>query len=92
MKRLAIAVLGEAFEQLPDAAADRLEAELFRPAQRAYAHGKRTHAGFAQRTSLATRAFDLPSPGLASQGVSSLVERAVSAAQAADRTLAELQD
>ena len=89
---LAVAALGEAFEQLPDAAGERLEAALFRPAQRAYARGKRTHAGFAERTALATRAFELPSPGLSSQGVSSLVERAVAAAAAADARLAELQD
>ena len=89
---LAVAALGEAFEQLPDAAADRLEADLFRPVQRAYALGKRTHAGFAARHEKPTGAFDLPSPGLSSQGASRLVERAVVAATEADRRIAALQD
>jgi hypothetical protein len=89
---LAVASLGEAFELLPDAAADRLESELFRPVQRAYALGKRTHAGFAARHGHPTGAFELPSPGLASQGVNSLVEQAVAATVDADRRIGELQD
>lgn len=89
---LAVAALGEAFELLPEAAGERLEDTLFRPAQRAYARGKRTHAGFAERHGLETRAFDLPSPGLASQGAASLVGRGVEAVAAADRRIAELQD
>ena len=89
---LAIAALGAAFEQLPAGAAERLEDTLFRPVQKAYARGKRTHAGFAGRHGLATGVFELPSPGLSSQGVPSLVEQAVAGAAAADRRIAELQD
>ena len=89
---LAVASLGEAFEQLPDGAAERLEDTLFRPVQRAYARGKRTHTGFAERHGLATGVFELPSPGLGSQGVTALVERAVAGAADADRRIAELQD
>jgi hypothetical protein len=88
----AVAALGEAFEQLPEAAGERLEATLFRPAQRAYARGRRTHAGFAERCGLPTRQFDLPSPGLASQGVGVLVQRAVASVADADRRVADLQD
>ena len=45
---LAVACLGEAYELLAVDAADRLEAELFRPVQKAYARGKRAHIGFAE--------------------------------------------
>ena len=89
---LALAALGEAFELLPEGAGERLETGLFRPVQRAYARGKRTHAGFADRHGLPTGPFERPSPGLSSQGVSSLVERAVAASAEADRRIAELQD
>jgi hypothetical protein len=89
---LAIAALGDAFEQLPEAAGERLEGNLFRPAQRAYAQAKRTHSGFAERHGLANREFDLPSPGPASQGAAALVGRAVEAVVDADRRIAELQD
>jgi len=89
---LAVASLGEAFEQLPEGAGDRLETELFRPVQRAYALGKRTHAGFAARNGLESGAFELPSPGLASQGAAAFVQHAASAAADGDRRIAELQD
>jgi hypothetical protein len=89
---LAVASLGEAYELLAVGTADRLEAELFRPVQRAYARGKRTHSGFAQRSALPTRDFELPSPGLSSQGVKSFVAQAVAATADADRRIADLQD
>ena len=89
---LAVASLGEAFELLPERAAERLEDTLFRPVQRAYAMGKRTHAGFAARHGHSSGTFELPSPGAASQGAAALVEGAVAAAADADRRIAELQD
>ncbi len=89
---LATACLGEAYEQLDEITADRLEGELFRPVQKAYGRAKRTHAQFAQRSGLPARSFDSPSAGLSSQGVKLLVERAVAASTEADRQLAELQD
>src|ERR687894_307733 len=89
---LAVACLGEAHEQLDDAGADRLEAELFRPAQKAYGRAMRTLTGFASRFGLEARALESPSPGLRSQGVKSFVDRAVVAASEADRRIAELQD
>lgn len=91
---LALACLSEAFEQLPVGTADRLEAEIFRPVQRAYGRGKRTHAQFAERVGLPTRDFGAPSPspGPSSQGVPDLVKRAAAASIDADRLIAELQD
>ena len=89
---LAVACLGEAFEQLPTGAGERLEDGLFRPVQRAYALGKRTHTGFAERCSLPTWEFELPVAGGRSQGARAFVERAVGATADADRRIAELQD
>jgi hypothetical protein len=89
---LALACLSEAHELLDDDTAERLEGELFRPLQRAYGRGKRTHTGFAQRCGLGGREIDPPSPGLSSQGVKAFVERAVVASSDADRHIAELQD
>src|SRR3954447_14686207 len=70
---LALACLGEAFELLAVDAAERLEAELFRPVQRAYAQSKRTHDRFAERAALPNREFEPPSPGVSSQGASVFV-------------------
>jgi len=94
LDQLAVAVvcLGEAYELLDDATAERLETELFRPVQKAYGRGKRTLNGFAQRFGLAARDLSSPSPGLRSQGVKSFVERAVTALTTADRKIAETQD
>lgn len=89
---LAVACLGEAYELLTVAPADRLEADLFRPVQRALGRGKRAHAQFADRCGMTVRRFDSPSAGLASQGVKTLVERAVAAAVGGDRLIADLQD
>lgn len=89
---VSVACLGDAFEQLAEEPGDRLEAELFRPLQKAYARGRRTHIGFAERTGLAKRAFELPSAGLPSQGVKVFIQRAVGASEDADRRVAELQD
>ena len=89
---VAVACLGEAYELLPEASGDRLETTLFRPLQKAYGRGKRTHSEFAKRSSLRQRAFDSPSAGLPSQGVKVFIERALAAAAEADNTIAELQD
>ena len=88
----ALAALGVAYEQLDEAAADRLEERLFRPVQAAYGRAKRTHAAFAERSRLPGRTFaQAPAHG-ASKGVRALVDDAVSAVDRADATLAELQD
>ncbi len=89
---LATACLGAAYELLDEATGDRLEAELFRPVQKAYGRAKRTHAQFAARFGLESRPFESPSAGLPSQGVKAFVERSVVAAQEADLAVAGLQD
>lgn len=88
----AVACLGEAYGLLSVGPADRLEAELYRPVQKAYGRGKRAHAQFAERIGLAGREFDSPSPGRRSQGVKAFVDGALTASAAADRGIAELQD
>jgi hypothetical protein len=88
----AVGCLGAAYEVLDEATADRLETELFRPAQRALARAKRASSSFAGRYGLTAPSREAPSPGLASQGVRVFVERAITAATEASRRIAELQD
>lgn len=89
---LAVACLSEAFEQLAVDAADSLEADLYRPVQKAYGRGKRTHSQFAERFGLSGDTFQPPAPGPSSQDVRALVQRAAAAVADADRRIAELQD
>jgi hypothetical protein len=89
---LALACLSEAFEQLAVDVADRLEADLYLPVQKAFGRGKRTHTQFAERHGLPTDVFEAPSRGVSSQGVKALVERTATATADADRRIAELQD
>jgi hypothetical protein len=88
----ASACLSEAYEQLDEHSAERLEDECFRPVQMAYGRAKRTYTEFAGRHGLQTAAFEQQPAGLASQGVAGFIARAVEAVGAADRTLAGLQD
>ena len=87
-----LAALGEAYEQLDEHAADVLEEQLFRPVQSAYARARRTYTDFAARSNLRTRTFAPHSPGVQSQSVQALIERAVDAAHDADQAIADLQD
>ena len=89
---VALAALGEAYEQLSTAPADRLEEELFQPVQAAYGRAKRTHTGFAQRKDLPSRTFAPAPPGLPSTGVRGFVDAAVEAVGSAEIVLTELQD
>jgi hypothetical protein len=89
---VALAALGAAYEALDERSGDRLEEQLFRPTQAAYAKAKRTHAGFAQRYSLQGRDFASASSGLPSQGVKGFLENAREALEEADGILSELQD
>lgn len=89
---LASAGLGEAFELMAEASADRLEGALYRPVMRGLGRAKRAHAGFAQRSGLPAEAAAVPSAGLPSQGAKTLIEHAVNAAAEADRLIAALQD
>jgi hypothetical protein len=87
----ALAVLGDAYEHLDEQSADRVEERVFRPLQAAYGQLKRTHAEFAARYHLPGRVFEAGDPGLPAD-VRVLIERVADATQAADDTLAELQD
>jgi len=89
---VAVASLGDAYELLTVAPADRLEAELYRPVQKAYGRAKRTHGQFAERCGLPGREFATPAAGRPSQGVKSFIDRALIAAADADRAIADLQD
>jgi hypothetical protein len=89
---LATACLGQAYEQLDEPTGERLEDELFRPAQKAFGRAKRTYGQFADRVGLPAREFEPPSVGLPSQGVKRFVERAAQASADAGQTVAELQD
>jgi hypothetical protein len=88
----ALALLGDAYEQLDDDTADRLEEQLFRPVQAAYARARRTHAGFAERYALPSRTFAPKAPGGPPRGAQAYLDRAVDAIEAADHEIAELQD
>jgi hypothetical protein len=89
---LALACLGEVYEQLDEHSAERLEAELFRPVQLAYGRLKRTHAEFASAHGLTPRTFDQQSAGVVSHDAKVIIERAVRAASQAGQSIAELQD
>lgn len=88
----ASACLSEAYEQLDEYSADRLEERCFRPVQMAFGRAKRTQTQFAGRHGLTAASFAQQPTGVPSQGAAVFIERAVAAAGEADRTLAELQD
>ncbi|HET6867155.1 MAG TPA: hypothetical protein VFH80_14645 [Solirubrobacteraceae bacterium] len=89
---LAVAALGEAYEELDEQTADHLEEELFRPSQHAYGRLRRAHAEFAERFRLPGRTFERSSGGSHSADPRVYVGRAVEAIERADLILAELQD
>jgi hypothetical protein len=89
---LALASLGEAYEELDEQTADALEEQLFRPVQSAYGRLRRTHTEFAERHGFPGREFAASSGGLHSADPRVYVDRAVEAIERADQALAELQD
>jgi hypothetical protein len=89
---LALASLGEAYEELDEQTADALEQQLFRPTQSAYGRLQRTHAEFAGRHGLPGREFAASSGGLHSADPRVYVDRAIEALERADHVLSELQD
>jgi hypothetical protein len=89
---LALAALGEAYEQLDEQSAERLEQQLFRPVQIAYGRAQRTHTAFAARHQLPSRRFEPAPVGAPSAGVSGFLDSALQAVASADHTLSELQD
>ena len=89
---IALTALGEAYEQLDERSADRLEEQLFRPVQHAYGRAQRTHTEFAARHGLPTRTFAPGSRGVPSGGVKGYLDVAVDAVEQAEAILVELQD
>jgi hypothetical protein len=89
---VALAALGEAYEQLGTAPADKLEEELFQPVQAAYGRAKRTHSGFAERHGLPAGTFAPAIPGRPSTGIRGFIDNAVDSVAEADAVLSELQD
>jgi hypothetical protein len=89
---LALAALGEAYEQLDEQSAERLEGELFRPVQVAYGRAQRAYGSFAERHELPGRTFLPAIPGAPSSGARGFIDSAVDAVASADRALSELQD
>lgn len=90
---VALAALGDAYEQLDEYNADKLEEDLFRPVQVAFGRAKRTYAEFGARYGLRPREFaPTAPPGAASRGVKGFLESAVESVTVADSVLARLQD
>ncbi len=89
---LALAALGEAYEQLDESTGDRLERDLFGPVQLAYGRAQRAYNGFAGRYELNARTF-APAPAAApSTGAHGLIDSGAQAVNDADAILVELQD
>jgi hypothetical protein len=88
----ALALLSEAYEQLDESSADRLEEKLFRPVQSAYGRAQRTHAEFAGRHELPGRTFEPAAVVAPARGVKGFLDAAVQSIGEADLTLATLQD
>jgi hypothetical protein len=88
---LAIAALGEAYDHLDEHTADRLEADLFRPAQAAYGLAQRTHSAFAARHGLTSPPF-APANAPAAHEPRTPILAATEALAEADAQLVELQD
>jgi hypothetical protein len=88
----ALASLGAAYEQLDQATANKLEEELFGPAQRAYGRAKRTYNDFAERHGIEAATFEAQTAGRPSTGAKGFVDNAVAAIGSANGALATLQD
>jgi hypothetical protein len=89
---VALANLGEAYEQLDTYAAERLEDDLFRPLQTAYGQAQRLHAEFAGRYGLPTHAFEAAHPQVREHDAKGIMNTAAAAVERADAALAALQD
>jgi hypothetical protein len=89
---LALACIGEAYDQLDERTADVLEQEIFRPLQAAYGRARRTHSEFAGRYRLPQHKFEPRSAGTHSNDPRVYLERATEATEQADHRIAELQD
>jgi hypothetical protein len=90
---IALALLGDAYEQLDEQSGDRMEAALFRPLQVTYGRAQRTHAGFAERVGLPARSFAAGAAGRSARhDARSLLDAALEAIEEADHLLVEIQD
>src|SRR3954454_23365505 len=89
---IALTALGEAYDQLDEDSADRLEEQLFRPVQHAYGRAKRTHSEFAARHRLSPPDFRPAAHPRPSTGVKGLIDVTVAAVEHAEDILVELQD
>jgi hypothetical protein len=88
----ALSALGDAHEQLDEQSGERLEEQMFRPVQRAYALARRTRVDFASRSGMSNGELTTPTRGAPAHGAKGFLEDAAQAVQRADTTLAELQD
>lgn len=88
----ALAELSEAYEQLDERSAERLEETLFRPLQAAYGRAKSEHNAFAERNGLPGRAFATSSQVAPSTPPKALIQKAVDLSAKADGALGDLQD
>jgi hypothetical protein len=89
---VALAALGDAYEQLDERSADVLEERLFRPVQLAYGRSRKAHDDFAARHGHPTRPFEPAGRSAPSHGVKGFLELAVEAVEQAESILVELQD
>jgi hypothetical protein len=88
----ALACLAEAYDNLDERNADRLEEELFRPVQAAYGRAQLSHAEFADRHGLPGRTFEQQPAGVSATGATGFIHKAVEAIGEADLVLTTLQD
>lgn len=88
----AVATLSVAYERLDEQRSDALEEQLFRPVQLAFGRARRTYNEFADRTGMQRIAVAEGSAGPEHQNAIALIERAAESVEAADTTIAELQD
>jgi hypothetical protein len=88
----ALASLAEAYELIDEHAAQRLEAELFRPVRTAYAQAQRTYTDFAARCGLPSPALTTRAPGAPGGGAKGFLDSALDAIDRAEQALATLQD
>ena len=89
---VAVASLGAAYEQVDDDAADRLEAQLFRPLQSAYGQAQRTYSEFAREHAMPVRSFGAGEAHVRDHDALGAIEAAAAAIARADLELGTLQD
>jgi hypothetical protein len=89
---IARAALGEVYEWLDEQTADRLEEELFRPANSAYGRAHRIQGEFAQRYGVPSAPVAAATPAGRPGDSRGAIERAAAAMAEADHVLATLQD